>query len=423
MTRPLRLLFIGNAHSVHVRSFISYFARGGHDVSLVTPEQCLFDIPGVRVINVAPLSAEARLRRALREIGWIRKARLIPPRVRTEWRHRMLPPSRILAEASAQMERDNEEERLRWNAAADVVAPVLDRMIAATAPDIVQALRFYPEGLIAARSAHPRRSIFVWGSDISGYGTWYPEVGAAMRDALASCAGVLHDNAKDYRFALEFGLPPSTPHLMAPSNGGIDTTQAPPPARPVGDEPSYATYRRMGNLFMNNEPVVRAMAMLRARGIPARYTMYGYQFGPYYDRLRALAGELGVWRVLHFEPPFAPAQVRTAIDRHRLQVSPAIDDGTSAALLETLWLGAVPIYSDVESIREWVVDGKNGYLFNLNDPAHVADRLERAFQERGDLQRLGTFSCSTTRSVRRAFSIMRANCCAQSPSARVSARL
>jgi glycosyltransferase involved in cell wall biosynthesis len=382
--RSLRLCFIANAHSVHVRNFMAFFVRLGHEVTLVTPELCLYAIPGIKVVNIRDLTRSQHVRRALRDISVLRHLRSWKSRAISEVRRAILPGRSVLGAAAAMIASNDEEERARWNEAAQQIAPVVNRVVAEGRSDIVQSLRFYPEGLITAGVDHPRKCFFVWGSDLSGYGSWYPEVSSMMRSALRTCAGLLHDNAKDYRVAQSFGLPSDVPHLMVPSNGGVDTSIGPPAVPdPLCTAPEYATVRRMGNMFMNNEPVLRALAFLHADyTLPATYTMYGNQFGPYYDRLRVLAKALGIGQYVHFELPYAQKDVFRAIARYRFQVSPAIDDGTSAALLETMWFGAIPIYSNVEPIREWIVDGKNGYLFEMNDPQGIAHQMLRAWQER-----------------------------------------
>ena len=383
--RKLRLCFIASAHSVHIKKFIDYFVRSGHDVTVITPDLCLYQIPGVKIVNIRDLTNSEKVRRALRDIHALHRLRDWKTRANAEIRHAFLKDRYLSESATAQIAREDEGQRIIWNAAIQQITPVVNKIVAELKPDIVQSLRFYPEGLIAAGVDHPRKSFFVWGSDLSGFATWYPEVGDMTRVAFQRCAGLLHDNAKDYRFSLQFGLPANVPHIQVPSNGGIDTRLDPPRAPGSPSSPEFATIRRMGNLFMNNEPVVRAVALLHSdHNLQTKYTLYAKQFGPYYDRVRVLAKKLGIWKSLRFEGPYAPNTVYQTIERCLFQVSPAVDDGTSAALLETMWCGAIPIYSDVESIREWIVDGSNGYLFDMNDPAHIAKQMLRAWQEKED---------------------------------------
>ncbi len=397
--RPLKICFIANAHSVHVKRFISYFAASDNDVTIVTPDLCLYEIPGVKVLNVRDLSASEKVRRAVRDVGTLRRLREVKRRATAEVRHILLSGSQLLKSADERIKEDDDAERRRWSSAVERLASAVGRLIRDGNFDIVQSLRFYPEGLITAALDHPRKCIFAWGSDLSGFATWYPEVSSMTREALQNCAGFLHDNCKDYRFGLSFGLASGTPHLLVPSNGGIDTREEAPELSWNGKEaPAYATIRRIGNLFMNNEPVIRALALLhREHGVPATYTMYSDQYGPYYDRLRVLAQELGIWKYLRFKQPYAPREVFQKLANCPLQVSPARDDGTSAALLETMWCGAIPIYSDVESIREWITDGNNGYLFDMKNPEAIAAQMIRAWKERDKWPEIAAYNHAIVR--------------------------
>ena len=44
-------------------------------------------------------------------------------------------------------------------------------------------------------------------------------------------------------------------------------------------------------------------------------------------------------------------------------------------------LGAFPIHSDPESIREWIRDGENGLLVPAEEPQAVLDALRRALTD------------------------------------------
>jgi Glycosyltransferase len=51
----------------------------------------------------------------------------------------------------------------------------------------------------------------------------------------------------------------------------------------------------------------------------------------------------------------------------KIAVAASDVDGTPSFLVEAMAMGAFPIHSDMESIREWVQDGVNGLLFPVND--------------------------------------------------------
>jgi glycosyltransferase involved in cell wall biosynthesis len=53
-------------------------------------------------------------------------------------------------------------------------------------------------------------------------------------------------------------------------------------------------------------------------------------------------------------------------------VSPSEYDGTPNTLLEAMACGAFPVAGDIESVREWIVDGRNGLLCDPTDPRSLA---------------------------------------------------
>jgi glycosyltransferase involved in cell wall biosynthesis len=59
-------------------------------------------------------------------------------------------------------------------------------------------------------------------------------------------------------------------------------------------------------------------------------------------------------------------------------VSCAQSDGTSVSLLEAMATGLPAVVTDIPSNREWVLDGRNGWLAAARSTGEFADRLLRA---------------------------------------------
>ena len=59
-------------------------------------------------------------------------------------------------------------------------------------------------------------------------------------------------------------------------------------------------------------------------------------------------------------------------------VSCSLSDGTSVSLLEAMRAGLIPIVSDVGGNREWVEDGRNGWLTRAMDPSSLAMAMHDA---------------------------------------------
>ena len=71
-------------------------------------------------------------------------------------------------------------------------------------------------------------------------------------------------------------------------------------------------------------------------------------------------------------------------------VSTSLSDGTSVSLLEAMGSGAFPIVTDIPANREWVVDGKNGFLVPVDQAEILANRIVNAIRNRGLLEKSRT---------------------------------
>ncbi|HLB22651.1 MAG TPA: glycosyltransferase, partial [Dehalococcoidia bacterium] len=63
-------------------------------------------------------------------------------------------------------------------------------------------------------------------------------------------------------------------------------------------------------------------------------------------------------------------------------VSAPSSDGTSVALLQSMAAGCFPIVSDLETQREWVEDGVNGFRVPVGAPEALAQAMLRALDDR-----------------------------------------
>jgi glycosyltransferase involved in cell wall biosynthesis len=65
----------------------------------------------------------------------------------------------------------------------------------------------------------------------------------------------------------------------------------------------------------------------------------------------------------------------------RAMVSLTVNDGLPSILVEAMALGALPLHSDLDPVREWVRDGENGLLLPPEDADTVARALVRAVED------------------------------------------
>jgi glycosyltransferase involved in cell wall biosynthesis len=81
---------------------------------------------------------------------------------------------------------------------------------------------------------------------------------------------------------------------------------------------------------------------------------------------------LGLQRSVVLLPNLPQARLWDLFHRAAVFVSPGAHDGTPNSLLEGMACGCFPIAGDIESLREWVVPGVNGLLFDPADPAGLS---------------------------------------------------
>jgi glycosyltransferase involved in cell wall biosynthesis len=70
-----------------------------------------------------------------------------------------------------------------------------------------------------------------------------------------------------------------------------------------------------------------------------------------------------------------------------IYVSTSLYDGTSVSLLEAMGTGCFPVVSDIPANKEWIEDGKNGFLFPVNDEKILARKILDAIRDRGLIEK------------------------------------
>jgi len=80
-------------------------------------------------------------------------------------------------------------------------------------------------------------------------------------------------------------------------------------------------------------------------------------------------------------------QMPNLLSQADIYVSTSLYDGTSVSLLEAMGSGAFPVVTDIPSNREWIVDGKNGFLVPVDEAGILASRILDAIRNRDLLEK------------------------------------
>jgi glycosyltransferase involved in cell wall biosynthesis len=133
--------------------------------------------------------------------------------------------------------------------------------------------------------------------------------------------------------------------------------------------------------------LIRALALLKKRGVPFRATLMGP--GNLLDFHRGLATQLGLDETDAAIPGFV-AEAQEILAQSDIYVLPSIREHSgSMSLLEAMRLGVAPVASDCDGIGEDIRDGKDGLLVPPGDPVALADAIERLIRDPDLRTRLG----------------------------------
>jgi glycosyltransferase involved in cell wall biosynthesis len=163
---------------------------------------------------------------------------------------------------------------------------------------------------------------------------------------------------------------------VIPGSGGIRTDVFYPPSASV--ETPLVVNPRGFRAYVRNDIFFQAIPLVLKERPDARFACAG------------MAGErqvlnwiekLGVGSAVELLAPRPHAEMAELFRSAQVVVSPTTHDGTPNTLLEALACGCFPVAGDLESIREWIISGKNGLLVDAGDPSALAAAILRGLNE------------------------------------------
>jgi glycosyltransferase involved in cell wall biosynthesis len=219
-----------------------------------------------------------------------------------------------------------------------------------------------------------------WGTDLDFFGA-----DSAEREGVCRVLGAvdyhISECERDRRLAAEMGFTGRFGGFF-PAFGGVDLER-------------LETYRRPGPVSArdtivlkgrdcggdDSDPVGRAMTVMRALGQVVgalrRFRIIIVQATPNVAR-EAVVLSAATGLDIRVMPRLSREDLLRVVGSARAVVAMTVNDGLPATLVEAMALGALPVHSDLEPVREWVVDGRNGLLVPPENVDTVAKALLRA---------------------------------------------
>jgi glycosyltransferase involved in cell wall biosynthesis len=356
----MRLLFVADGRSPIALDWIRYFVRRGDEVHLVStfPSPAL---PGLVSFNVIPVAFSRikgrQAQRTLLDQGTNQPpqtrslSRLVPVRLRTGLRQWLGPltipgAARRLAELTKSIQ-----------------------------PDLVHAMRIPYEGMLAAQANLPFPLIIsVWGNDFTLHARANPWMAANTRLAMQRAGALFTDCRRDLRLAVEWGYSTDRPTLVVPGNGGVQLDIFYPPPEPIGT-PTIINPRGF-RAYLRSDTFFKAIPLVLAKLPTAHFLCAGMSGEP--QALRWLE-EYGIAENVELLPLQSRMEMAELFRRSQVAVSPSTHDGTPNTLLEAMACGCFPVAGDIESLREWIQPGDNGFLVDPGDEHALAEAILQAF--------------------------------------------
>lgn len=328
--KPPRLLFTGDADSVHLQRWVLEMQRRGADCHVLTRRPA--SVPGAASVHALRPGGDAA--------GWLLA----------------LPQLRVLA-----------------------------RRIA---PDLVHGHYITSNGLWAAACGVHPLVLTAWGSDLlltpreSG-------VKHALTRWILRRADLLTGDSADLIDAMHaYGV--SAPcHLIS---WGADTERFQPPATPRDGSAFTLASLRQWLPNYRIDVILRALALLREREPQARLRLLLLGGGALEPALRAQAAALGLRppgaATVEFVGRVDDAGLVRALQAADVSITVPASDATSVALLESLACGCAVVASDLPANREWV-DADGGLLVPPGNAAALADALQGLLRDRARTAAMG----------------------------------
>jgi glycosyltransferase involved in cell wall biosynthesis len=173
-------------------------------------------------------------------------------------------------------------------------------------------------------------------------------------------------------------------------NGIVAPPDEGPDVRPsLGVPEGVPLVGAVGRLFPEKgyDDLMRAVAILRGRGRELRCVVVGDGREAHEALLRALIEELGIEG--HMSLAGRRSDIPDVIRSFDVAVLPSKREGSPLAMLEYMAGGAPIVSTAVGGVPELIEDGESGLLVPPNDPAALADGIDRLLGDRELARRLG----------------------------------
>jgi len=359
----MKILLIADGRSPITRRYIEVLDQLKNDVFLISSFPCSIvdGISGMEIINLAFGSAGgSQVRSRQKELGLKKFLRQSISRFRN-----IYMKVRYIFGPFSLFQKKNQYQRI----------------LNEQKPDVVHALRIPFEGMLASFTPQEVPVVVsIWGNDLSLHANGSLGMKAMTKRSLIRANGLVSDAASDIQESFKWGFKKSKPSLVIPGSGGIDLLKLDKSVQKKGTDESSA-YPDDAILIINprgfrpgsvrNDTFFKSIPTV-VKNNPDVHFLCPAMLGQ--TEAKKWIDRLGIGEYVTLLPFLDQHDLWKLFKKARISISVSEHDGVPNSLLEAMAIGCFPIVGNIASVREWVEDGKNGYIV---DPGE-ADELSQA---------------------------------------------
>lgn len=270
----------------------------------------------------------------------------------------------------------------------------LNKVIKEWKPDLVVALKLQNEGYILDLALldiikKPKIITFLWGTDLEYFlkdPIMRREHSKRIRSALDSSDFVLTDTNRDIKYLREMGYTSLADRGIVATCGftkkELDTTNR----ISVENRKEIIIKCRTGDGIGRPEIILECI-----RQRPDYFKCYKLNFvmtsASLYQVINEICVSNGIQFEIHKRIPYS--ELLGVFRRSKYAIGASSVDGSPGFLIEAISMGCLPIYSEMESTKEWVKSEINGFTFKA-DVSELLLALEMA--QSLDLKKLNDYN-------------------------------
>ena len=277
---------------------------------------------------------------------------------------------------------------LTFNQAKKPLQEIINRV----RPDLIHAMRIPYEGMLSVLALDdlkrtrrnrqlPPLLVSVWGNDFTLHAPSTPLMSRYTRLTLRGADAIHTDCCRDLRKAKEWGYPSERPAIVIPGAGGVKLDIFSPVEGSIsGIDVEHRIINPRGvRAYIRNDTFFQAAALVLETYPRVRFTCTGMEGDP---KINQIVNELGISSQVDLLPRVSHNQMAELFREAQVAASISTHDGTPNTLLEAMACGCFPIAGDIESLREWIKPGVNGFLVDPADHKALSRAMITALNDR-----------------------------------------